>query len=273
MRFFPHRLNGRRYVIATAQATMSCPRHVVADTRGRRWLDVQIRARADDRFLATDRAFVDAHGRILAMATALGRAAWADVDARRIAAVHRTRVHFEHSTSPSPRPPEWDTIAQSRGFERFDEPHRLDFVGHAPDGRPMFMAPAAAIAWCSMQTSARVEGIMLESISTFRSIAHQRALVERKLARGDAIDQVFAVNAVPGYSEHHSGRAIDIGTPGCPALDEAFENTPAFAWLQQHAERFGFRLSYPRDNRHGVIYEPWHWCFSQHAPLESTSSP
>ena len=259
MLFFPHRLNGRRYVIATAQATTTRPRPVMTDARGRRWLDVQIRARADDRFLATDRAFVDARGRILAMATALGRAAWADVDTRRIAAIHRTRVHFEHSTSPSRRPPEWDTIAQSRGFERIDEPHRLDFVGHAPDGRPMFMAPAAAIAWCSMQTSARVEGIMLESISTFRSIAHQRALVERKLARGDAVDQVFSVNAVPGYSEHHSGRAIDIGTPGCPALDEAFEHTPAFAWLQQHAERFGFRLSYPRDNRHGVIYEPWHW--------------
>jgi D-alanyl-D-alanine carboxypeptidase len=102
---------------------------------------------------------------------------------------------------------------------------------------------------------------VLEPVSTFRSIAHQRALVERKLARGDAIDRVFAVNAVPGYSEHHGGHAIDIGTPGCPALDEAFEHTPAFAWLQQHAERFGFRLSYPRDNRHGVIYEPWHWCF------------
>lgn len=258
---FPYRLNGRRYVIATAQATMSRRRHVVADTRGRRWLDVQIRVRADDRFLATDRAFVDARGRILAMTTALGHAAWVDVDARRIAAAHRTRVQFEPSTSPLRLPPEWDTIAQSRSFERIDEPRRLDFVGFAPDGRPMFLASKAATAWRVMQSAAHADGIVLEPVSTFRSIAHQRALVERKLARGDAIDQVFAVNAVPGYSEHHSGRAIDIGTPGCPSLDEAFEHTPAFAWLQQHAESFGFRLSYPRDNRHGVIYEPWHWCY------------
>ena len=106
MLFFPHRLNGRRYVIATAQATTTRPRPVMTDARGRRWLDVQVRARADDRVLATDRAFVDARGRILAMATALGRAAWGDVDTRRIAAIHRTRVHFEHSTSPSRRPPE-----------------------------------------------------------------------------------------------------------------------------------------------------------------------
>jgi D-alanyl-D-alanine carboxypeptidase len=257
--FFPYRLNGRRYVIATAQATMTRPRHLVADARGRRWIDVQIRRRNDDAFLTVDRACVDANGRILAMATALGRAAWADVDARRAAAAHRTRVQFEPSTSSTRHPPEWDALAQSRGFERIDEPRRLDFVGHAPDGRPMFLASAAAIAWRSMQTAARADGIALEPVSTFRAIAHQRTLVARKLARGESADQVFAVNAVPGYSEHHSGRAIDIGTPGCPALDEAFEHTLAFAWLQRHASSFGFRLSYPRDNRHGVIYEPWHW--------------
>lgn len=239
---------------------MTRPRHLVADTRGRRWLDVQIRRRNDEAFLTMDRAHVDANGRILAMATALGRAAWADVDARRAAAAHRTRVQFEPSTSSTRHPPEWDAIAQSRGFERIDEPRRLDFVGFAPDGRPMFLASIAAKYWRAMWHAARTDDIVLESISTFRSIAHQRTLVARKLARGESADQVFAVNAVPGYSEHHSGRAIDIGTPGCPALDEAFEHTPAFAWLQQHAATFGFRLSYPRDNRHGVIYEPWHWC-------------
>ena len=256
---FPFRLNGRRYVIATAQASSPHARATVPDARGRRWLDVQIRRRGDDAFLTTDRAFVDANGRILAMTSALGFQAWGDVDARRVAARHRGRGHDFSLKSTARRPPEWDAIAQSRGFERIDEPRRLDFVGHAPDGRPMFLVAAAAIAWRSMQTAARADGIALESLSTFRSIPHQRALVERKLARGDAVDQVFAVNAAPGYSEHHSGRAIDIGTPGCLALDEAFEHTPAFAWLQQHAATFGFRLSYPRDNRHGVIYEPWHW--------------
>ncbi|HWT16143.1 MAG TPA: M15 family metallopeptidase [Patescibacteria group bacterium] len=258
---FPFRLNGRRYIIATAHRTTKHLRHVVADARGRRWCDVQIRRRADDSFLAIDRAFVDSRGRILAMATDLGRAAWTEVDARRIAAMHRMRVHAAPTTCRSIRPPDWDGIARSRGFERIDEPHRLDFVGFAPDGRPMFLASRAAAAWRGMRSAAFADGIALETVSTFRSIAHQHALVARKLARGNAIDQVFAVNAVPGYSEHHSGRAIDIGTPGCAALDEAFERTPAFTWLQNHAAAFGFRMSYPRDNRHGVIHEPWHWCF------------
>lgn len=258
---FPYRLNGRRFVIATAHANVAS---AIADARGRRWLDVQIRRRADDAFLATDRAWVDANGRILAMASTLGRRAWADVDARRIASIHRGRGVDTNLAPPAARPPEWDAIAQSRCFERSDEPRRLDLVGFAPDGRPMFLAPKAASAWRAMQAAAHADGVVLEAVSTFRSIAHQRALVARKLARGDSLAQVFAVNAVPGYSEHHSGRAIDLGTPGCAALDEAFEHTPAFAWLQRHADTFGFRLSYPRDNRHGVIYEPWHWCFVDH---------
>ena len=69
---FPFRLNGRRYVIATAQASSPHARATVPDARGRRWLDVQIRRRGDDAFLTTDRAFVDANGRILAMTSALG---------------------------------------------------------------------------------------------------------------------------------------------------------------------------------------------------------
>ena len=34
-----------------------------------------------------------------------------------------------------------------------------------------------------------------------------------------------------------------------------------YAWLKDNAARFRFRLSYPRDNPHGIAYEPWHWCW------------
>jgi D-alanyl-D-alanine carboxypeptidase len=40
---------------------------------------------------------------------------------------------------------------------------------------------------------------------------------------------------------------------------ESFEHTEAFAWLQGHAAAYGFRMSYPRGNVHGISYEPWHW--------------
>ena len=38
-------------------------------------------------------------------------------------------------------------------------------------------------------------------------------------------------------------------------------STPAFAWLAANAGAHGFHMSYPRDNPHGIVYEPWHWRF------------
>jgi len=80
------------------------------------------------------------------------------------------------------------------------------------------------------------------------------------------VEEILTVNAAPGYSEHHSGYALDIGTPGEPPAEESFESTAAFAWLGEHAGRFGFQLSYPRDNPHGIVYEPWHWCWHDAIP-------
>ena len=53
----------------------------------------------------------------------------------------------------------------------------------------------------------------------------------------------------------------NIGTTGSLPLEESFAETKAYAWLDRHAASFGFTLSYPRDNPHGFIYEPWHWCW------------
>jgi len=77
------------------------------------------------------------------------------------------------------------------------------------------------------------------------------------------MNAILAVSAAPSYSEHHSEHAIDITSPGYAALEEEFERSPAFAWLQRRAGEFGFTLSYPRGNRHGIAYEPWHWCWSR----------
>ena len=43
--------------------------------------------------------------------------------------------------------------------------------------------------------------------------------------------------------------------------EERFARTPEFRWLKKQAGRFGFQLSYPRNNPHGIAYEPWHWCW------------
>lgn len=132
----------------------------------------------------------------------------------------------------------------------------LDFYG-----RSQRLTPPALRAWSKMRSCAAESEITLHLISAFRSPDYQYGLLKRKLDSGQSIEQILEVNAAPGYSEHHTGRAIDIGTLGCAALVEEFELTPAFDWLREFAGKFGFVLSYPRNNLAGMAYEPWHWCF------------
>jgi len=134
-------------------------------------------------------------------------------------------------------------------------------VGADAFGRPAQLEAATAAAWNQLQQAAALAGHTLQLVSAFRSIDYQRQLFQRKLERGLAIADILKVNAAPGYSEHHSGRALDLGCDGYAHLEEEFERSPAFAWLTAHAREFGFRLSFPRDNPYGVLYEPWHWYF------------
>jgi D-alanyl-D-alanine carboxypeptidase len=139
-----------------------------------------------------------------------------------------------------------------------------DLVCTEPDvfGRQAMLERNTYAAWQALCAAAASAGVVLQLVSAYRSVAYQTLLIERKLARGDDIARILTVNAAPGYSEHHTGRALDIGTPGFALLEEAFERSAAFAWLRTHAGAFGFRLSFPRDNPHGVMYEPWHWYYS-----------
>ncbi|MGA9853036.1 MAG: M15 family metallopeptidase [Gammaproteobacteria bacterium] len=139
------------------------------------------------------------------------------------------------------------------------EAGKLVSIGEDIYGRPQQLTPHAAEHWRTMQARARQDQVLLLLVSAFRSVAYQRELMARKLAAGKLIEEILKVNAAPGYSEHHTGCALDLATSGYAPLETNFETTDAFAWLTKHAKRFGFRLSYPRDNHHGIAYEPWHW--------------
>ena len=149
--------------------------------------------------------------------------------------------------------------AGARGLVLQPEAEQLVVARTLSDGRELRLTSETATAWAAMRDAAAAADLTLLLISGFRSVTHQRDILRRKLDAGVTLEAILSVNAAPGYSEHHTGRAIDVGTPGCPPLSEAFETTGAFAWLNRHAADYGFRLSYPRGNRHGVIYEPWHW--------------
>lgn len=142
---------------------------------------------------------------------------------------------------------------------RYEDTVDLEEVGMNFAGRMQSLTPATASAWRSMKRDALADGIDLQLVSGFRSIAYQAELLQNKLAAGQSIDAILRVNAAPGYSQHHTGMALDITTPGTEPLCEEFENSDAFSWMLKQAARYGFNMPYGRSNRFGFCYEPWHW--------------
>lgn len=131
------------------------------------------------------------------------------------------------------------------------------------DGNIM-LRRAAAAKFLEMIDAARADGIRITPLSGFRSLDQQESLFfDVKAERGQQATLRAEVSAPPGYSEHHTGYAIDVGDEYYPDTDlrVSFERTPAFEWLQENAAYYSFELSFPEDSPQGVSYEPWHWRF------------
>lgn len=152
-------------------------------------------------------------------------------------------------------------IMQGVRLPPYDVADRVELVEIDEAGREHRMTPAAAAAWRAMKAAAAADGVALTLVSAFRDLHDQAGIIRDKLGKKMPIQHILTLSVPPGYSEHHTGCAIDINTPGCAEREEPFEQTGAFGWLQRRAAAFGFHLSYPRDNSLGLIYEPWHWCF------------
>lgn len=161
---------------------------------------------------------------------------------------------------------------RSRALTIVREPAFLHFIGIDIHAREQWLAPPAARAFLRMRDQAAHDRVPLQLVSAFRSTQYQLGILERKLERRQSIEDILRVSAAPGYSEHHSGRAIDLTTPGFAALEDAFEQSDAFAWLVLNAARYGFALSYPRGNPHRIAYEPWHWCWHRR-PVREGRAP
>jgi len=120
----------------------------------------------------------------------------------------------------------------------------------------------AASSLSEMRAAAAGDGVDLVVLSGYRSIALQKHLFfDVKSARNQTASERARVSAPPGFSEHATGFAIDLGDGSQPAanLSQSFEQTLAFAWLKANAARYQFVLSFPQGNSQGVSYEPWHW--------------
>lgn len=146
---------------------------------------------------------------------------------------------------------------------RYEEADDLRQVGVNAFGREAYLSTEAAAAWAALQHTSAEQGMRLLLLSGFRSISRQAHIVKEKLKTGLPLEAILRVSADPGFSEHHTGRALDLGSPDCEHFSEEFARSREFEWLCRHASEFGFHLTYPRGNPYGIAYEPWHWCLQK----------
>ncbi|NJM98094.1 MAG: D-alanyl-D-alanine carboxypeptidase family protein [Phormidesmis sp. RL_2_1] len=124
------------------------------------------------------------------------------------------------------------------------------------------LKPAAQAKVNEMIDQAQAEGVQLGVISGFRTLEDQNYLFfEVKAERGETSRTRAEVSAPPGYSEHHTGYAVDFIDKSRPETDieESFATTAAYRWLVQNAAFYDFEMSFPKSDDSQLSYEPWHW--------------
>lgn len=107
-----------------------------------------------------------------------------------------------------------------------------------------------------MMAAAEKDGVRLEVGSIFRSLDYQASIVNRKKKAGQSDAQIYKASSHPGYSEHHTGLAVDF-TP----ISAAFDKTDQFKWLVSNAHKYDFYQTFTPEYsaKTGVMIESWHW--------------
>jgi len=114
------------------------------------------------------------------------------------------------------------------------------------------------VSFKKLVRDAKKEGLTIIANSSYRSYENQEKVYNQKKANLGT-EQADLIATHPGYSEHQTGLAIDVSTPGYTT--ETFDTSDEFKWLIENAHKYGFILRYPKDKKYltGIEYESWHY--------------
>lgn len=130
-------------------------------------------------------------------------------------------------------------------------------------GDKVMLEKKAYDAYLKLKEDLEKDKVYIELDSIYRSVAEQQDLWDR-WSKEKGIDYVKKYVAVPGYSEHHTGLAIDICIKKNGKLiyenDDMIAEKKIFAKIHEKLADYGFILRYPKgkDRITGYSYEPWH---------------
>lgn len=130
----------------------------------------------------------------------------------------------------------------------------------ANGGMEMQMRREPAAALEQLFAHAKQDGYNLLLASGYRSRSFQSSLYNGYVSK-DGQAAADRYSARPGYSEHQTGLAVDVGRSDrrCE-VEQCFANLPEGQWLAAHAHEHGFVIRYPdgKEPVTGYGYEPWH---------------
>jgi LAS superfamily LD-carboxypeptidase LdcB len=157
-----------------------------------------------------------------------------------------------------------DSSALAKSSDLVQLPQPLTFEQYR-----IYVLPETRDAFVAMAAAAKVDSVLLIVDSGFRSRSFQARIIRRRLDQGDSFEKVLQSVAPPGYSEHHTGRALDL----CPS-EAIFAFSKTYAWLKKNAAKFGFYETLPEDPAAPLTWESWHWTYlgPKAMPIKRSSS-
>lgn len=136
------------------------------------------------------------------------------------------------------------------------------------------MDARVAASFNELLQGAAAAGVNIDVVSAYRSVSDQTAVFNEKFERmkrqgktdEEAERETMTNMTRPGYSEHHTGLAVDVVDEAWLAsdpdwtLDERYGTTKGGSWLAEHVADYGFVIRYPADKTAitKITYEPWH---------------
>ena len=149
-----------------------------------------------------------------------------------------------------PLPENWE--------EELETVHMTNSVGDDVE-----VEKAAYEAYQEMKDALEDEGVYVDLDSAYRSVAVQQEIMEDFIER---YGEEYAAKTVaePGYSEHHTGLALDlyliIDGRDVTANEDMVQYPEIWEKIHGRLADYGFILRYPKDKEHitGYGYEPWH---------------
>lgn len=117
----------------------------------------------------------------------------------------------------------------------------------------------------ALLAAASEDNVTLWIASSYRSVELQQEILDRAvrervsqegMTEEAALEDALRTINRPGYSEHHTGLAVDFND-----VSDDFEETEAYQWLEEHAAEYGFVQRYKKSKVAitGIDNESWHY--------------